>query len=482
MANSISQHFSLSRRGFLRSSTLVAVGAAAPWPLAALAAQSPRVREYHLTVTPAKTPLLGSEHPPVAVWAYNGQIPGPLLRARQGERLRVVVENRLPQDTTIHWHGLRVPNDQDGVPYLTQEPISVGGRYVYEFICPDAGTFWYHPHLRSHEQVGRGLSGPLIVEEASPIAVDRDLVWVLDDWRIDQNGQLSEPFGHIRDISHAGRIGNAITLNGKPLLEFPMRRGERIRLRLINAANARIFSLNFLQHEPVIIAYDGQPVSPHEPEGGQVVLGPAMRVDLLLTGSGQPGRRYPVHDTFYPRSAYELLELVYADAPLREKLPADNIHLLPNPLAEPDLQAAQRHEVRFQGGMMGGLRQARMDGKLIDIRQMLHAGKAWAINGVVATGHVHEPILTLRRNRSYVLRLINDTAWHHPIHLHGHSFRVLSRNGEPTRHQEWQDTVLMNPREEVEIAFVADNPGDWMFHCHVLEHQLGGMMAVVRVE
>lgn len=475
--------FPLSRRQFLCSSTLAAIGAAAPWPLLALADQvTPGVREYHLTVGPAKSPLLGPDYPPVDVWAYNGEVPGPLLRARQGERLRVVVENRLPQDTTIHWHGVRVPNDQDGVPYLTQEPIPAGGRYVYEFTCPDAGTFWYHPHQRSHEQVGRGLAGALIVDEATPLPVDRNLVWVLDDWRIDQSGQLSEPFGHIRDISHAGRIGNAITLNGEPLLEFPIRRGERIRLRLINVANARIFSLNFLQHQPLVIACDGQPVAPHTPQNGQVVLGPAMRVDLLLTGSGALGQRYPVQDTFYPRSAYELLELVYAETPLRNEWPDNPVELPANPLAEPDLRAAQRHEIRFQGGMMGTLRQARMDGEQVDIRQMLHAGKAWAINGEVATGHVHEPILTLRRNRSYVLHLINDTAWHHPIHLHGHSFRVLSRNGKPTAHKEWQDTVLMSPREQVEIALVADNPGDWMFHCHILEHQLGGMMAVIRVE
>jgi FtsP/CotA-like multicopper oxidase with cupredoxin domain len=111
----------------------------------------------------------------------------------------------------------------------------------------------------------------------------------------------------------------------------------------------------------------------------------------------------------------------------------------------------------------------------------MHNGLAWAINGVAAKGHVHDPLLTLQRDRSYVLELINDTAWHHPMHLHGHSFRVISRDGKPTRHREWQDTVLLDPRERAEIAFVADNPGDWMFHCHILEHQAGGMMGVIRV-
>ncbi len=111
----------------------------------------------------------------------------------------------------------------------------------------------------------------------------------------------------------------------------------------------------------------------------------------------------------------------------------------------------------------------------------MNRGMAWAINGVSQSGHQHEPLLVLPRNSSNILRLVNDTAWHHPIHLHGHSFRVISRNGNPTRFREWQDTVLMAPRERAEIAFVADNPGDWMIHCHILEHQAGGMMSSIRI-
>jgi FtsP/CotA-like multicopper oxidase with cupredoxin domain len=124
-------------------------------------------------------------------------------------------------------------------------------------------------------------------------------------------------------------------------------------------------------------------------------------------------------------------------------------------------------------GMMGGRR--------VPMGEMMRSGKAWVINGIAATGHVMAPLLTLVRGRTYVLTLNNDTAWHHPIHLHGHSFRVITRNGKPTRHREWQDTVLMSPRERADIAFVADNSGEWMFHCHILEHQEGGMMGVIRV-
>ena len=130
------------------------------------------------------------------------------------------------------------------------------------------------------------------------------------------------------------------------------------------------------------------------------------------------------------------------------------------------------------GGMMrGGMMEGMMGGMM---RGVQHSG-IWAINGVAATGDVMEPFLTLRRGRPYVLAMHNHTAWHHPMHLHGHAFRVLARNGRRTRYQEWQDTVLMAPHERVEIAFVADNPGDWMFHCHILEHQAAGMTGVIRV-
>ncbi|MDH5579586.1 MAG: multicopper oxidase domain-containing protein, partial [Betaproteobacteria bacterium] len=178
------------------------------------------------------------------------------------------------------------------------------------------------------------------------------------------------------------------------------------------------------------------------------------------------------HDGFYRRRPYDLVDLEYGDeAPLRMRA-GDPPRLANNPLAEPDLRAAERHDIVFTGGMMGDMRG-------------LQRGMAWAVNGVANgcgdDGLPFEPLLVLRKGRSCVLRLVNDTQWHHPTHLHGHSFRVLTRNGAPTRHREWLDTVMLDPRERVEIAFVADNPGDWMLHCHVLEHQASGMMTCIRV-
>lgn len=469
----------INRRELLAGSAGLAATA---WlPRGALAVATP-TREFTLVAAPARASLVGPPHPETDVWCYNGRTPGPEIRVRQGERIRVLVENRLAEETTVHWHGIRLPNAMDGVPHLTQKPIAPGETFAYEFTCPDAGTFWYHPHQRSFVQVGRGLYGPLIIEEREAVPVDRDVTWVLADWRLLNDASISGDFGNMHDVSHNGRVGNTVTINGRIPETFAVRAGERIRLRLINGANARIFDLEFAGHRPQIIALDGQPVEPHAPPDGRVVLGPAMRIDLLIDMTAQPGQRFRVIDTFYRGLEYRLLDLVYGDeAPLRDLAGAAPVRLPDNPLPEPNLKDAQRHQVVLGGGMMGSMRMAMMDGKQVDIRTLMHNGLVWAINGVAAMGHVHEPLLTLQRNRSYVLELVNDTMWHHPVHLHGHSFRVITRDGKPTQHREWQDTVLLSRQERAEIAFVADNPGDWMIHCHILEHQAGGMMGVIRV-
>ena len=198
-----------------------------------------------------------------------------------------------------------------------------------------------------------------------------------------------------------------------------------------------------------------------------------MRADLIVDMSGSPGERFAVIDDFYRGLEYTLLHLAYSDEkPLRNQALATSKRLPANTMPEPDLDHPERHDVRLEGGMMGG-RGMVMSGMM--------SGMAWSINGVSATGHDMSPMLTLRRNRSYILAIKNETAWYHPIHLHGHSFRVIARNAKPTRYREWQDTVLIPPRETADIAFVADNPGNWMLHCHILDHQEGGLMAVVRV-
>jgi FtsP/CotA-like multicopper oxidase with cupredoxin domain len=466
----------IGRRQLLKLGAALAGAAALPEAAGRALAAEPSGAERRLTAAPARLPLVGEEHPATAVYAYDGAVPGPELRIPQGRLFAARADNRLAEDTTVHWHGIRLPNAMDGVPGLTQPPIEPGSSFLYEFSPPDAGTFLYHPHDNSLEQMGRGLAGALIVEPPEPFAADRELVWVIQDWRLSREAQIAPGFGNGMEAAMTGRVGNTVTINGLVPDAVPVRAGERIRLRIVNAATARIIALGFEGHRPVVIALDGQPCDPHQPSG-RLLLGPAMRADLVLDAGGEPGSRHAVTDDFYgSRLAYTLVELAYDRAPpLRARPPSTSIRLPPNPLPQPDLAAAERHVVQLQGGMMGGI--GMMGG-------MMGGGPVWAINGKSMTGDGSAdmtPMLILRRGASCVLVIRNETAWWHPMHLHGHSFRLLSRNGAAVAGAIWGDTVLVAPRETVEIAFVADNPGNWLFHCHVMDHQMAGLMTVIRV-
>ncbi|MFC3325028.1 multicopper oxidase family protein [Mesorhizobium cantuariense] len=472
-------HYIVSRRGFLIAATGAAVSASLR------PARASTVDERRIRVAPSQARLSGPGGPQTAVWAYDRTVPGPALRLRQGEPIRITVENELDEDTTVHWHGIRLPNAMDGVPGLTQKPIKPGENFVYEFTPPDAGTFWYHPHANSLVQLGRGLAGALIVEEAEPVAVDRDLLWLLQDWRLAADGQIAGGFGSMMDASMSGRLGNAVTINGAAQAALGVRAGERVRLRLANAALARMMALRFEGHRPVVVAIDGQPCEPHDPEGGRLVLAPAMRIDIVLDMQGDPGSRHAVIDDFYDGLAYALTSLAYDTAPPLRAHSLDEPLALPrNPLPTPVLANAVRQEIVLQGGMMGGGKLAGVGGMMGMGMPGMNGAPAWAINGMSMTGDGHAgmtPQFTLERGASCHLTMRNESAWWHPMHVHGFSLSVLSRNGSPAPHRQWQDTVLMAPKDTIECAFVADNPGDWMLHCHVADHQMAGLMTVFRV-
>ena len=481
-----------TRRRFVQASAAGAAGAAASALLPGCARESAtlptteggRLREFTLVAQPGRANVVGAPHPDTAVWTYNGQFPGPVLRAVQGETLRVQFENRLPAPSTIHWHGIRLPNAMDGVPGLTQPPVPPGGRFTYTFRLPDAGTYWYHPHLDSSQQLGRGLYGALVVEEPEPTPFDRELVWVLSDFVLGADAAIAENFGNRFDAAHAGRIGNTVMINGRVPGELALRAGERVRLRLVNAANARIFRLRFGTLPVTLLALDGHPVDPQPAMDGTVagvVLAPGMRADVVIDAG--PAARHTVIDDYQRGRAYRLVDLAVTGsggAAGAASAPRPVPRLRDNPLAEPRLDGAER--LRFvMGG--GAMRPA--------MREAARAGLAWTINGAVHPGHggggeAHHghaaPLYRLKLGRSYVMEVVNDTRWPHPLHLHGVAFRVLSMNGTPLSLRPWRDTVLLEPDARAEIAFVADNPGDWMIHCHILEHQASGLMAHMRIE
>ena len=473
----------ISRRTILKSAS--AAAGLAGIPGAMTRAATPAADTFNLN-TGIFEKELRKGAPKVQFWGFNGQLPGPILRYRKGETARLLVHNGLQVDTAVHWHGLRVPNNMDGVPFVTQDPIKPKAQMRYAFDLPDSGTYWYHPHQSSFEQVPRGLYGAFIVEEQRPIEVDRDVVWVLSDVKLGADGRQVEDYGRILDLANAGRIGNQVLVNGQVAgtgLVLGVRSGERIRLRLINAASARIFGLTLAGHTLTVIAYDGQAVEPHAVE--RVNLGPGMRVDLVVDCLQPAGSAFVLADTGH-RSWGTIARMQYSnDKALRDKPMASPIRLAPNVLAEPDLDKAEDHFMMFQGGMRGSPVIGTIDGKPARINELMEKhGLAWTMNYSAQHEHalMHEPLLAFRQGQSVVLHLINETDFSHPMHLHGHFFKVLAVNGVKTRFQEWRDTVMMGPRESVDVAFVADNRGEWMFHCHILDHAAGGMMGTVIVE
>jgi FtsP/CotA-like multicopper oxidase with cupredoxin domain len=472
---------SWDRRDFLKTGAAI-FGTGVLNPGLVRAASAPR--EFALRPSPVEAALGPAAR--TRLWGFNERVPGPAIRVRKGDALRVVVDNALPVDTAVHWHGLRVPNDMDGVPFVTQTPIKPGEKFVYTFTASDSGTYWYHPHQNSHEQVGRGLYGPLIVEEEKPIVVDRDETWVISDVKLAADGQQVEDFGRVMDLANDGRLGNLVLINGQPANAeriFTVRSGERLRLRLINAASARIFELACTGHTVRVIAHDGQAVAPYSAE--QVVIGPGMRVDLIIDCMQKPESSFEVVDK-HRRSLGVLGKLVYsAEKPLRAKPLKSPIQLAANRISEPDLAKATDHYIVFQGGMRGTPVIGTVDGKPAKIHEIMEKyGLAWTMNFTAQHEHalMHQPLLYLRKGEHVTLHLVNETDFWHPMHLHGHFFRVIAVNGRKTARPDWRDTVLMGPRESVDVAFVADNVGEWMFHCHILDHAAGGMMGTLAVE
>ena len=406
---------------------------------------------FRLRAEPCQAQILPQGEAMSQMLGFNGQTPGPELRVMQGNRLSFVLENNLSEGTAIHSHGIHLPNEMDGVPELTQNQVAPGESFTYSYIPPHAGTFWYHSHHRSWEQVARGLYGPLIVTEKNPPLLDYDVTVVLDDWRIRENGEIVQNFENMHDFSHAGRMGTyASALSSVQ----SVRKGDRIRLRLINAATARNFSIQIRGGDGVIVAYDGMPLSIPEPLA-ELVLAPAQRSDVIVD----------VNESieFFLQTRQGLYELGTIHAHEVNHSPIDSpIEALePTPIYMPDLSAAEEISLTIDGGAMG----------------TRHSGNdIWALNNF--SGMPDSPLLRIERGQTAIIRIDNKTAFSHGMHLHGHHFHELSES-EELKH--YRDTTLVQPRESRSIACVLSNPGKWLFHCHTLGHQATGLKTWIEV-
>lgn len=379
---------------------------------------------------------------PTRVWGYNRQVPGPTIEANAGDTLVVRLHNQLPEPTTIHWHGLRIPAPMDGTED-TQPTVQPGAVFEYRFVLPDAGTFWYHPHTNETVQLERGLYGALVVRDPhEELVVDEDRTFVLRDVKLDRHAQIAK-FGGFGQ-RHNGRKGNVLLVNGKPQPMQTVRAGQFERWRFINTASGRYFRLTLGGREFRIIGTDGGAIEAPV-FATEVSLAPADRIEILAGPFGE-GDTVQICDD---RTTIAVVEVITRTAS-RAHIPA-RLRTI-EPIAPFDTEPTRKLKLFAMPS-----------------RQVID----FTVNG---QAHLHDQ--PVRLGEVQVWEIVNLTPMHHPFHLHGYFFQVLSVNGKEPPYRSWEDTVDVPPLGRVRIAWKPeDRAGRWMYHCHILEHHAAGMMA-----
>ena len=451
-----------------------------------------RVAKRTLVAAPTR-PRLGSRT--VTTRAFNGRVPGPEIRLHAGDVLRATVVNRLTAPLTIHWHGIALRNDMDGVPDLTQKAIAPGASHTYTFTVPHSGTFFYHSHVGT--QLDRGLYGPLIVDDAGVPSKQRDVTLMLDDWldgtgttpdaklaalqRGTAGGDSTSGMNGMHDMSGMDGMSTSsdgmqaqmpsatsplgadvadiqypyYLIDGRPAGDpatFTVTPGEQIRIRLINAASTTPFRVAFAGGKLTVIAADGFPVKP-------------VTTGTLLVAMGE---RYDVLVTVPRFGAFPLVAraegtrhqalAVLRTGPGTDPMPDVNIAALDEtPLRAAQLQATGADRLGL--GKPDRSYTVTLTGSMSSYR--------WGISAPSRGGTT----LPVRLGERVRLVIENKTMMWHPIHLHGHTFQLLDGSQPGAR----KDTVIVPPMSRVSVGFVADNPGRWMLHCHNAYHQAVGM-------
>ncbi len=428
----------------------------------------PREVRHTLTLAPAKARLRPSPPVDFDVWASDGAVPARPIRIRLGDSALVTVNNQTEQPLALHWQGVRGAAGMDGVGGFSQEPIAPGASFPYRLTPPDAGTFLWRPVMlgQSGPAQDRGLSGALIVEEASPPPVDLDVTVVVDDWLLTDDSKIV-PFERGPSHAAAGRLGSWITVNGRAAPErIQVALGARVRLRLISACNARLMRLRFDGMRPYVIAVDSQPTDSFEPLRAALPFSPGSRYDLLVDIPNQAGGVGTVMAQI--GAGVPLVMLVATDRPVaRAALPAigpiGENRLLPPAIR---LQDALRVDMAIEGGA-----RATPDGKL-DLTGV-DLAKPWTING--AAGDVtSKPLFSVPLGKPVVIAISNRTIWTQVVHIHGHSCRLLhplDDGWEPY----WTDNAQIPEGRTMRFAFRADSPGKWLISSGVVERFDAGL-------
>jgi len=423
------------------------------------------VVEVMLVATPAQVEYLDGKT--AQVWAFRdgadpgsaGSVPGPMLEAKLGDRVVVHFRNELPEETTIHWHGLRVPNAADGTP-VAQMPIPPGGTYDYEMTLVDEGLFWYHPHMHGDVQIERGLYAPILVHGATRPVVAADRVFVLDDVKLDASGELST-YTDTLDLM-LGRQGNVVLVNGVPDAHVTAAAGSIERWRFVNAANGRYFNLDLDGRPLRVIGTDGGPVNePYDVQ--QLVVAPGERYDLLVTLPSAPGGEVVLRTVHYDRG-----------------------HDIPDP-GPIDLVTVSLGATVSSGDPMaprGVIEAIPIAGDTTRRRFVLREDDSNPQSPVFLINDEVYPDVTIVPSAVGAIEIWeieNDSEMDHPFHLHGMSFQVVGSDGSIATPLAWKDTVNVPRSTTVSFAVRMGDPGRWMFHCHILEHAERGMMGELAV-
>lgn len=454
-------------------------------------------------------------HATLIMYGFNGQHPGPLIRVKQNSTIIVDFTNNIDLPTTIHWHGIRIENQFDGVPGLTQEPVLPGKRFIYKIHFRDAGIYWYHPHVREDIQQELGLYGNILVDSDDPEyfnPVNKEEVVIFDDILLD--GDQLVPFGkEASNYTLMGRFGNLFLVNGEPEYKLAVQQGEVVRFMLTNVSNTRTYNLVMDGAKMKIVGAD---ISKFEREEwvSSVVLAPAQRY-IVEARFDTPGRFALTNQVqaldhfmgqFYP-SVDTLGYIAVADTPVETDYSAEFNTLRENQdvIAEIDpfrkyFDREPDHELKLTV-KIGEWPQAVLQFMSIDTSYYPPVEWSnsmpmmnWISNAQNLTWILHD-LATGKENMDIVwnfnlgdvamIRLFNDPKslhpMSHPIHLHGQRFLVVATNGVRNQNLVWKDTVLVPVGARVDILLEASNPGKWMLHCHIAEHLGAGMMSVFNV-
>ena len=407
--------------------------------------------------------------------AYNGSNPAPLLEAKLGDRIIVHFENRLLWETTVHWHGLRVPEEMDGVVRMN-EPIRPGEVFTYEFDAVDTGLYWYHPHHHEAAQIELGLYGPILIHAPGEPALTLDQPLMVDDVLLDEAGQIAGYDPHEEGQPHDAhdadgdgqpedRFGNTLLVNGRRDFTVPVRAGEWAMFRIVNTASARFMRVSLEGHAFVVVGTDGGYLAePYTTDSLRIGIGERYQVLVHLTG--EPGQRYAWLNTREPEDPFAIDPLPRGPIPIAH-------------LQYDDEAAVDARQPVFP---------------TTDVPAFVPTGRVdftWELNTVIIDGQprnaingaVFPDVATpeFARDGDYTFVVKNSDSGAHPWHLHGNRFEIVDIDGKPGP-RGWKDTADIRPGSQLTVRTKLDNPGRWMVHCHILRHIEEGMMAELVVQ